>query len=377
MNKKFVSMAAFLACLVINLSPTVSGQTAFAPAEEGGLVWYFVFAVIAAAGAVFWMLKQRQSRVVQGIPKGNGINYEWKPEKSEEQESEDTAEKADNSGSKKRTRSAYPSLHGIDIDDVKEKMNRIRFQRLPINRLDSLSSPRPFNALPEGDEEELLKAIEESDVEFVEDEQVREAALDALAGFRTRNSVEAIAQMATYDLSSSLRSKAVGILTDIDHESVFESVILSCADPTRGVRAAGAKALFKLSFNRTDAWLRLAECADQYRVSQAAKAAIEADFVGRSLERLVHKDIAYAGEALALLALLIKAGETDELLDFLLVGEKKDVKLALLRVFRIVGDAAAIEELRTLVVSESLTDDDILDEARSVVGVPEAVGSEQ
>lgn len=339
-------------------------------------MWVFLVGMIVAlavGGLIAWRMNQKELTATTAGVKEIGFG----PDKSPAGEG-GAGNKADRRRASRShdSGSANPSLHGIDIDDVKEKMEKIRFERLPINRIDALKSPRTFSALPAGDDEELLRAIEDSDVEFVEDEEVRDAALDVLAGFRTRNSVDAIAQMAIYDLSSTLRSKAVGILADIDHESVFESVILSCADPTREVRAAGAKALFKLSFNRTDAWLRLAECGESYRVSQAAKAAIEADFVGRSLERLVHKDVSYAGEALALLALLIKAGETDELLDYLLLGDKKDVKLALLRVFRIVGDEAAIEKLRMLVDSESLTDD-ILAEASVVVGSKEeAVASD-
>ncbi|MCO6511626.1 MAG: hypothetical protein J5I65_12625 [Aridibacter famidurans] len=376
MKKTFLSSAVSISATALIVSPGVFAQSSANSGGGGSLLWVFLVGMIVAlavGGVIAWRMNQKELASTTAGIKDHGFGPDKKTpgsggvvQRSERKRGSRSSDSA----------TSNPSLHGIDIDDVKDKMEKIRFQRLPINRIDSLKTPRAFSALPAGDEEELLKAIEESDVEFVESEEVRDAALDVLAGFRTRNSVDAIAQMAIYDLSSTLRSKAVGILADIDHESVFESVILSCADPTREVRAAGAKALFKLSFNRADAWLRLAESADSYRVSQAAKAAIEADFVGRSLERLVHKDVSYAGEALALLALLIRAGETDELLDYLLLGDKKDVKLALLRVFKIVGDEASIEKLRALVDSESLVDD-VLAEASVVVGTrEEAVASE-
>lgn len=341
-----------------------------APDEGGGIGWIFVVGVILVIGigaVIAWRVKQNESASPVPVSRRNSLVYEWKPKEIRSETDPTGADvPRETKPAAKSTSAANASLHGIDLEDVKVKMEKIRFERLPINRLDSLKSPRPFNALPEGEEEMLLNAIDESDVEYVEDEDRRDAALDVLAGFRTRNAVEAISQMAIYDISATLRSKAVGILADIDHESVFESVILSCADPTREVRAASARALFKLSFNRRDAWLRLAECGDQYRLSQAAKAAIEADFVGRSLERLVHNDVSYAGEALALLTLLIRAGETEELLDYMLLGEKKEIKLALLKVFGVVGDEGVIEKVRELVESESLSYD-IIEEARMLV----------
>lgn len=379
MKNKLLSSTALIAGSIAVLSDSGFAQTSGSSGGGGSLLWVFFVGMIVAlaVGAVIaWRKKQKDENAAGLVVGRSGLGRKA---------ADDPVSVRENGRGRKNGSAASheemgnPSLVGIDIDDVKEKMDRIRFQRLPINRIEALKSPKPVSALPDSDEEELLRAIEESDVEFVEDEDAREAALDVLAGYRTQNSVEAISQVAIYDLSSSLRSKAVGILADIDHESVFESVILSCADPTREVRAAGAKALFKLSFNRNDAWLRLAECSDQYRVTQAAKAAIEADFVGRSLERLVHKDVSYAGEALALLALLIRAGETDELYDYLLLGEKHDVKLALLRVFKIVGDESMINKLGPLVESEALTGD-VLEEARSLVAgreEPVTAGAEE
>ncbi len=54
----------------------------------------------------------------------------------------------------------------------------------------------------------------------------------------------------------------------------------------------------------------IAESEEDGRMIQAARAAIEGDLVERSLVRLVHEDKKAAFEAFALVALLIKAGET-------------------------------------------------------------------
>lgn len=69
------------------------------------------------------------------------------------------------------------------------------------------------------------------------------------------------------DLSSNLASKAVATLTDFDHESVFEAILLACADPTREVRAAAARGLFRLNFDRADAWKRIIESNDEFRIA--------------------------------------------------------------------------------------------------------------
>ena len=143
---------------------------------------------------------------------------------------------------------------------------------------------RPFMQLPISNDDALLSAIEQTQDEFEEDESVRELAVRILARFETKNSVESLSQVALYDLSSTLRSKAVGILSDFDHESVFETLLLACADPTREVRAAAARGLFRLSFDRSDCWMRIAESNDEFRMRHAARAAIAGDLVERSFD---------------------------------------------------------------------------------------------
>ena len=111
----------------------------------------------------------------------------------------------------------------------------------PVFRLQKLELARPFAPLSISNDEDLMSAIEQAHDEFEEDEEIRDLAVRILTRFKTRNSVEALSQVALYDLSSNLRSKAVAVLTDFDHESVFETILLCCADPTREVRAAAAR----------------------------------------------------------------------------------------------------------------------------------------
>jgi hypothetical protein len=97
-------------------------------------------------------------------------------------------------------------------------------------------------------------------------------------------------------------SRAVAALTDFDHESVFESILLAGADPTREVRAAAAKGLFKLNFGRADALKRIIETRDGFRVRHAGRAARDSGIAEKAFERLIHEDSNVAYEAIVLVA---------------------------------------------------------------------------
>ena len=226
--------------------------------------------------------------------------------------------------------------------------------KLPIFSIQKLDIARPFIPLTISNDPALMSAVEQTHDEMEEDEAVREIALRILNAFKTRNSVEALAEIALYDLSSNLRSRAVTILSDFDHESVFETILLACADPTREVRAAAARGLFRLSFDRADAWLRIAETDEEGRMIQAARAAIEGDLVERSLVRLVHHDRKVAFEAFALVALLIKTGETKEVFNALENHSDVNVRKAILQVIKITKNKKALEGLYSMLEKNSL-----------------------
>ncbi len=202
-----------------------------------------------------------------------------------------------------------------------------------------------------------MSAIEQVHEEYEDDIEVRELALRILAKFRKRNSIEALSQIVLYDVASQLRSKAVTILAEFDHESVFDTVLLACADPTREVRAAAARALFQLTFDRGEAWTRLAWCEDNFKIIQSARAAIESNLVERSIDRLVHKDEKYAYEAFALIALLVKAGETKEIFEVIENHTDRIVKLAILRTLKVLRDETVLPDLYSFVERNSLNEE--------------------
>ncbi len=224
-----------------------------------------------------------------------------------------------------------------------------------VNNFSRLRRANPFTQLPESLDPALLTAIDQTNEDWEEDVQVRAQALKLLSTFKNSNTVAAIAQMAVYDLSSKLRSDAVGVLADLDHESVFETLVTACADPTREVRAAAAKALFKLSFDRGLAWTRIIEAGDVGRMRHAARCAIEGGLVQRSFDRLTHPDQTVAYEAFALVALLVRAGETEPIFKVLAAHRDENVKLTILNVLQLVKEECTFEELTNLLEKHTLT----------------------
>lgn len=251
-----------------------------------------------------------------------------------------------------RKRKARPKITEKPAED--EKPNEITVP-LPIFSIQRLELARPFSLLPLSNDESLMNAIEQAHEDFEEEEEeVRELTVKVLAAFKTRNAAEALAQFALYDLSSGLRSKAVAALTDLDHESVFEPILVACADPSREVRAAAARGLFRLNFDRADAWTRIAESGEEGRMRQAARAAQEAGFVERSVDRLVHHDYKIAYEAFALIALLIKAEETEVIFTTLENHRDANVRRALLHVIKVTKDQNALDGLYSMLEQRDL-----------------------
>ncbi len=89
-----------------------------------------------------------------------------------------------------------------------QKSSKTNSTFMPILSINKLKFAGPSEQLPISNDPALLSAIEQTQDEFEEDEQLRELAVRILNAFKTRNSVEALSQVALYDLSSNLRSKS-------------------------------------------------------------------------------------------------------------------------------------------------------------------------
>lgn len=226
---------------------------------------------------------------------------------------------------------------------------------LPIGTMSKVHRANAYIQLPESHDRTLLEAIEMTGEDSEAEVPDRMQALKMLSGFRASNSVAAISQVALYDLSSKLRSDAVVILSELDHESVFETVVTACADPTREVRAAGARALFKLTFDRAHAWARIIETGDMARMRHIARCAIEGDIVERSFDRLIHPDRQIAYEAFTLTALLIRAGEAEPVYRAVAEHRDENVKLALLHMLQAFKEEDTFEGLSNLLATYNLS----------------------
>jgi hypothetical protein len=366
----FGSVAAQMPTRPVQPSPPVGVQ-------EDMTWWYISLFVllVALAGAIGWWYKtkyggeeKKEKRVDYSGDDANADSVDadselaWLKKVSKKKASKNDYKFPEGLPRTSRVLSKN-GINSIDAEDdasfseTKRRIKQDQFERLPINSFDGLKNPKPFDALPISNDDALMSAIEQAQCEDEEDPEIRELAIRILARFKNRNSIESLSQMAMYDVSSSLRSKAVLALADFDHESVFESILLCCADPTREVRAAAARALFNLNFDRAECWSRIALCNDEFGMVQAARAAIESDLVERSIERLVHEDVNHSYEAFALVALLIKAGETMEIFSLLESHADNFVKLALIRVFSIIEDERATEKLFSYMERNTLSEE--------------------
>ncbi len=328
--------------------------------------WYITLFLLFAglAGAVYWWHSTKKAKPVQGAA-GNQSKSSKNIKRTNSSEIDDSYDvdkelewlrknRAINGGNKRvNGGNRMAAKVGATTGKSVEKPKETEFEALPIYSFTEIKPVAGHNLLPISNDAALMDAIEISQDESEDDETVRQIALRVLESFKTRNSAECLGQMALYDLSSALRSKAVATLADFDHESVFEDILLACADPTREVRASAARGLFRLSFDRADAWTRIAESKDEFRMRQAAKAALEADLVERSFDRLIHPDQKIAYEAFTFTNLLIKAGETEEIFGAIENHRDKKVKLALLHVLSIVRDETTLPNLYALLEQNS------------------------
>ena len=125
----------------------------------------------------------------------------------------------------------------------------------------------------------------------------------------------ALSALALKDPDSAIRSAAVTGLGSIDHESVFATVLIALADDSREVRAAAARTLTGLHFDRADAYVRVMETADADTLHDVAKACIKTGIIGQATDRLASEDRHQAYEAFSLFSLLARANETEPIMD--------------------------------------------------------------
>jgi HEAT repeat protein len=163
--------------------------------------------------------------------------------------------------------------------------------------------------------------------------------------------------MAQQDQESIVRSLAVSSLGFIDHELVFPAVLIGMADESRDVRAAAARALSRLSFDRTAAYGTLVRVADDQTLRDVAQACIKAGIVSQNIDRLASRDRRQAYEAFCLISLLAKAGVTAPILEAIENHQNMGVRLSVIHLLASTGDDSVFEQLQQIAGNDELAEE--------------------
>jgi HEAT repeat protein len=209
-----------------------------------------------------------------------------------------------------------------------------------------------FEDLPAGDEDvELTKVL--GQLETV-DEGGRARIVQQLGTHHAQRSVSALAATALNDLDPAVRSVAVTSLGSIDHESVLAPVLIALADESRIVRAAAARTLTSLHFDRADAYVRVTETSDPDTLRRVARACISTGIIAQAVDRLASEDRHQAYEAFSLFTLLARANETDPIIETIQNHKDDEVRLCAVRVLNVAATPEVAPKLREMIASEGM-----------------------
>ncbi|MBC8029837.1 MAG: HEAT repeat domain-containing protein [Pyrinomonadaceae bacterium] len=261
------------------------------------------------------------------------------------------------SGLLSRTLSAC-SVEGLDFFDAVMPEPALLGSGLDNDVVEQITHLEPTSSveeLPEtADDDQLSKALA---LVSSDDVQLRAEGLKTLVQFRVQSSIEAMALVARNDPEPNLRSMAISSLGTINNESVFPAILIGMADETREVRAAAARSLNRLSFDRSEAYVRVIETSDEATISSVAKACIQAGIVSQNLDRLATSDHRQAYETFSLICLLAKAKMNQPVLDAIADHSNGDVRIKAVHLLACAGQAEVYDQLRELAVKDGMRED--------------------
>lgn len=258
------------------------------------------------------------------------------------------------SGLLSRTLSAC-SVEGLDFFDavIPEPAQLGTGQELSVvDQITHLEPASSVEELPESDDDDRLSSA--LALSTSEDVQERAEALKALAQFRVQSAVAAITRVARHDPEPNLRASAISSLGSINHESVFPAILIGMADDSREVRAAAARTLNRLSFDRADAYARVIEMNDEDTVRNVARACVQAGIVSQNIDRLASSDYRQAYETFSLISLLAKADLNQPILDAIAEHPNVDVRLKAVHLLASTGEPGVFDQLRELAVRDGV-----------------------
>ncbi|MGB8509242.1 MAG: hypothetical protein WCD76_12715, partial [Pyrinomonadaceae bacterium] len=129
------------------------------------------------------------------------------------------------------------------------------------------------------------------------------------------------------------------------------------ADEAREVRAASARALSRLSFERADAYVRLIQTLDKATLGEVARACIKAGLTAQAVNRLASDDRRQAYESFSLLSLVIKGGEQSPVLDAVENHHDLNVRLAAVRLLGTTQQPESLDQLHKLAALGSVPEE--------------------
>lgn len=212
--------------------------------------------------------------------------------------------------------------------------------------INGLNPVEEIAQLPEWLEDEtLVEALARLGADDVE---TRVAAAQQLAQFQVQRAVDALASMVARDMDASVRAAAITSLGLIGHESVFASILIAMGDEAREVRAAAARGLSRLNFDRADAYVRVLETADEDTLRLAAESCVAAGLARQAMDRLASEDRRQAYEAFSLLSLVARGGQTEVILQVVANHPDLGARLAAARLLGLQGESEVCDRLRQI-----------------------------
>jgi HEAT repeat protein len=188
-------------------------------------------------------------------------------------------------------------------------------------------------------------------------ESIRAQAIQELGQFRAQVSVQALVSVVRSGVNPGFRSLAISSLGKINHHSVFPAVLLAMADDAREVRAAAARALNRLTFDRGDAYVHLVETASADTIRDVAHACIQAGIVSQAIDRLASNDRRQAYEASSLVSLLSRGDMTDPVFEAILNHPSAEVRVAAATLLAIKGERRVKERLRSMTTQDGISEE--------------------
>jgi HEAT repeat protein len=220
--------------------------------------------------------------------------------------------------------------------------------------LTALEHPRAVEPLPASSSDpnflEIIRQLTSND------HATASNAARTLGEYRVAEAVSALTEVLGNSAEKAVRSAAVTALGALDHETVFDPIIIAMADDAREVRAAAARALSSLGIDRAEAFARVAMQQDLASKKSVAAACIKSGMAKQAIERLGSADRRQAYEAFATLAVLASAGEADLLLDAIAQHPNESIAAMAARVLGAFPAADLVPALRQVAVSNSISE---------------------